>query len=191
MKKKNPSDKNRIGAAALKLIAAKGWNKTDLPSIAKASKTSLTRVQKICPDMYQLAALLVQYVTDETARNIGKIDADQSPHDRLFEVLMARLDVLQKNRQAFLAIMLAIPRDYRLATSLISAQMQAMQALLKLTELGNGGYRDTLSTAGLMVVYLAALLVWKRDETIDMSRTMAVCDKLLKRACKAAEILFR
>lgn len=47
-----------------------------------------------------------------------------------------------------------------------------------------------LKTKGLSLVYLNTVRVWLRDETPDLSKTMAALDKNLQRADQAAAMIF-
>ena len=58
----------------------------------------------------------------------------------------------------------------------------AAQALLEAAGIGTGGWTGACRVKGLAVVYAGTFAAWLRDETEDMSKTMAALDRNLGRA---------
>lgn len=190
-KKKSPDIKNHLIAAALRLAATHSWADLTLEQIAKAANISSAQAMAIFSTKDDLLTALVVHIDDEVTVTIGKPATKGTARDRLFEVMMARFDVLQKYRPAILGIITAAKRDPSLLRTLIPAQAQAMRKMLALANLKQDGVKEILATAGLLTTYAASLHCWERDDTKDMSRTMATLDKYLRRADKLAEIIFR
>ena len=176
--------------AVLKLAAERGWNGVTLDLVAKAAKVSLAHIKKNFKTANDLLPVIVRYVTDEVASAIGKPDRKASPHDQLFDVMMARFDVLQKHRAGILAITKAMRRDPAMFCILIPAQRQEMRRMLDLAGIEQVGPVRLAAPAGLWVIYMVTLRIWQGDETIDMAKTMAGLDRALRFTGRAAEILF-
>jgi hypothetical protein len=185
------STEQNFAETTLRLIAKNGWESLSLEAIAKASKSSVANVKKHFGDKSKIIPFLVTYVTRATIKSVGKVDVSQTPRDRLFEIMMARCDVLQQNRIAFQAIVKALKNDSRTAASLLLAQREAMQSMLHHVGLADHGLRQHITVVGLMGVYAATVWAWHRDETIDMSRTMAALGRALSAANRLADIVFR
>jgi len=191
MPKTNQNSEKKICAAALRLTASHGWSPLTLEHIAKTAKIPVAQVKKLCADKNALLSLLVRYIDDNVKAAVGKPDMRATSHDRLFEVMMARLDILQTHRKTILDIIAETKRDPSLARILLPAQHQAMQNMLALAGLKEEGIKQFFATTGLLTIYVGVLCQWERDETKDMSKTMATLDRYLRRAEKAAEIFFR
>jgi hypothetical protein len=82
-----------------------------------------------------------------------------------------------------------LPRDPALALWL-GAQIPASMAwMLEAAGLEATGPKGAARAHGLAVVWLAAVRAWEKDDTQDLSPTMAALDRALDRADKAARSL--
>ena len=179
----------KICEAAFRLIAQNGWNKLSVGSVFKAAKIPPAQFLKQFADKNALLPLLLDYISRESFARCDEALASSSMHDRIFDVLMARFDVLQQNRKAVLSVFESARRNSKMALVLASAQIDAMKRTSKLI----AGTKHTkcadMKPIGLWVIFLAAFRVWQSDETLDMSKTMAALDKYLRYAERVAKLL--
>ena len=194
-KVKNDFEK-KIAHAALRVAASRGWKAVTLDQIAKAAKVPVVTIKKNFKSANEILPAIIRTVTAETATHLGKPDIRASPRDRIFEVMMARFDVLQKYRKAIVSIIVESRRDSGMLCVLFPAQSQAMREMLTLAGLDKNQLKqpEWVTAAGMGAIYLAALRIWHRDETLDMARTMASLDRYLRwgeKATELAEIFFR
>jgi AcrR family transcriptional regulator len=181
----------KICDVALKLAARRGWSALTLEEIAAAAKIAPAAFRKHFADKNQILPAVVRQIDRHAAAVAGKTSAKSAPHDRLFEIMMARFDALQKERRGILAILTDASRDPALARSIVPAQWRSMQEMLDLARLCPQGLRRIAAAVGLMGVYYRTLCAWKRDETPDMAKTMAALDRALRQAETIAEMIFR
>jgi hypothetical protein len=66
--------------------------------------------------------------------------------------------------------------------------MLSMSWMLEAAGISSAGLKGLLRTKGLAMVYLNTVRVWVRDETPDMSKTMAALDQNLRRAERVAAL---
>jgi ubiquinone biosynthesis protein COQ9 len=181
----------KICIAALRLSSSRGWKNVTLELIAKAAKVPSVQMKKRFAGKNDVLVAIMHFVTDKAVAAAGKMDRHSPPRDRLFDLLMARFDILQKHRKGILGIMAWASRDSGIMCVLLPAQKQDMQKILAHAGLDQEGLGQPLAVMGLWIIYLAALRVWRQDETLDMAKTMAALDRYLRYADKAAEIIFR
>ena len=60
--------------------------------------------------------------------------------------------------------------------------LRSLAWMLEVAGIGSGGFSGSARVKGLAVVYAATFATWLRDETEDMSKTMAALDRNLARA---------
>jgi len=108
--------------------------------------------------------------------------ADGPPRDRLFDLLMRRYDALNGQREGVKALLRALPFDPGTAAMLACATRNSMGWLLQAAGATATGLRADLQAKGLTAVWLWGLRAWERDETDDLSQTMAAVDQALGRA---------
>jgi ubiquinone biosynthesis protein COQ9 len=158
--KPSPSDpKAALREALLRMVAAGGWRDLSYADIAKDAGLSLAAAYEAYPSK---AAILTGIGRDIDARLFASLDEDPldgSPKDRLFDLLMRRFDALNEHREAYAALAWGLPRTP--------------------VEAGCLGLRGAFRIEGLGALYACALRVWLKDESADLSKTMAELDKRL------------
>lgn len=172
------TEKAKISAAFLRLVARKGWDGVTVVAVAKQAGISPASFKKRFAEPVEIIPLVVDGVTRE-ALAASEAPAG-NPHDALFDLMMARFDVLQKNRKAILALADAARRDRPLAIALGRSVWEAIHTTIDAAEI-NAPSRS-LSALGLTAVYGWAFWTWRQDKTRDMSKTMAALDRALKLA---------
>jgi AcrR family transcriptional regulator len=166
--------------ATLKLAAEKGWRDLALADIAAASGLSLAELYALFPSRQ---AILDSYSRAIDAEVLAEAEAPEgSARDRLFDVLMRRLDKLEPHKAALERISEDTLRDPLAAACSLVRLRRSMAAMLEAAGISAGGLRGTLRSKGLSAVFLAALRAWFRDDTADKSKTMATLDRALGRA---------
>ncbi|MDR3425786.1 MAG: hypothetical protein P4M13_12070 [Alphaproteobacteria bacterium] len=182
-KNAHSSENVKICAAALRLAAAKGWEQATLDAIAKGAKLSLAKLKQRFVALPDIAALIVAEITREA---LAAAKPAGSAHDVLFDLLMSRFEIMQKNRKAILSIADAARRDVKLSRALARASLQSAYALIDAAKIP--APPRPLLALGLSAVHGWAFLVWRRDDSRDMAKTMAALDRGLRLAGKAAGI---
>jgi AcrR family transcriptional regulator len=178
-------------AAALDLAAEQGWRRLRLAEIAARAGLALHEIR---PHFACKTALLAAAIAEIDRRVLERetaFETDDTPHDRLFEVLMRRFDALVPHRDAVAAILRDLPGDPLSLLLVAPGALASMGWMLEAAGLSAGGVMGALRAKGLAVVWLATLRVWLRDDTSDLARTMAALDRNLRRAGCAASLLDR
>ena len=115
------------------------------------------------------------------AQQGGRASGEESPRDRLFDVLMRRFDGLEPMKPALRAI--AESRIDPLPTLVaLAALPQSMRWMMEAAGLSPTGPGGTLQLSGLCLLYAAVFRVWLRDEGADLDKTMRALDQALRRA---------
>ncbi|MFY9287636.1 MAG: TetR family transcriptional regulator [Alphaproteobacteria bacterium] len=182
---------NKIAKAALQLLAKNSWQALTLEQIAKAAKVSTQKIKKTFSHKNDLLPAFIRYMDQETASHISKPSLRAPPHDRLFDVLMTRFEILQKHRTAILKLADEVKRDPSLLRLTLPTEIKAMQKVLHLAGLHEEGPQELIATTGLLALYGIVLCTWQNDQTHDLSKTMATLDRHLRYAGKIADIIFR
>ena len=180
-----PSDPGKhVIEVALNLAAEKGWRDLALVDIADAAGLSLAEVYGLYPSKQ---AILDAYLRGIDRAVLEETEAPEgSAKDRLFDVLMRRLDKLEPHKEGLSRIGEDSARDPLAVLCGLGRLDRSMAAMLEAAGVSAGGLGGLLRTKGLSAVYLRALRAWFRDETTDKSKTMAALDKGLGRAERLA-----
>ena len=178
-------DKALIGAA-FQLAAEKGWRAVSVATAARAAALPLARARERFPGK---AVILLRFgrLADQAA--LVEAPAEGVARDRLFDLLMHRIDTLQAHRQGVLALLRALPAEPPTALLLALATSRSMRWMLETAGISATGLRGEVRVRGLTAVWLWTLRAWQGDASEDLSATMAALDTALRRAEQAAEWL--
>ena len=170
-------------ASALTSAGSDGWRSVTVASAARAAALPLPQARARFPNK---AAILLRFgrMADQLA--LEETLDDEPVRGRLFALLMRRFDALQAQRDGVLAVMRALPFDPCTAVLLTCATRRSMRWMLQAAGVTATGLSGELRVKGLMAVWLWAMRAWERDDTEDLTSTMAALDTALARAEKAA-----
>jgi AcrR family transcriptional regulator len=173
-------------AAAFQLAADKGWRHVSVAAAARAAELPLAQARERFPGR---AVLLLRFgrLADKSA--LAEIPSLGSVRDRLFDLLMRRIDLLQSHRAGVLALLRALPFEPPTALLLAVATRRSMRWMLEAADVNTRGIRGELRVRGLLAVWLWVVRAWQADESEDLAATMAALDTALRRAEQAAEWL--
>ena len=175
-------------AAGFAQAAELGWRRVTIPDAARAAGLPLARARARFPGR---ATLLVRFgrIADQAA--LAELATDGTVRDRLFDLVMRRIDVLQAHRAGVLALVRALPCEPPTAVLLSCATRSSLRWLGQAAGVELRGLRGELKLRGLVAVWLWTLRAWERDDSADLSATMAALDQALARAEQAARWLHR
>ncbi len=175
--------------AFTRLIAEKGFADVALRDVAEAAGLGLAELYKLYPDKVALvSAFLAKIDAEVLAGTPAKSDPEETARDRLFDAMMRRYDVQRPYREALASIRRAGLRDPMLALAIGPALRRSMAAMLEAASVPSEGLTGALRQNGLLAIHAAVSRVYDKDETTDLSKTMAALDSRLKTAERWAQL---
>jgi hypothetical protein len=168
---------------AFAIAAKEGWASVSVIGAARAGALPLEQARRRFPGRNAILLRFGQY-----ADSLALQDAPEAgpTRERLFDLLMRRFDALQTHRAGVLALLHGLPADPPTALLLAAATGKSMVWMLSAAGVKTTGLRGLLATDGLVAVWLYTLRAWQRDDSPDLSTTMAALDRALSRAEQAA-----
>ncbi len=170
-------------AAVFDFAGRKGWRATSVAAAAREAGLDLGRARLRCPG---LGAVLMRFGQLADAAALRDAPATGPARDRLFDMLMRRIDVLQAHREGMLALLRALPADPRRAMLLACLSQRSMGWMLEAAGISARGPLGALRSKALLGVWLWTLRAWQGDESADLGATMAALDTALRRAEQVA-----
>jgi len=183
------TEREKIVAAFLSLLAEKPFGTIGFPAIAKEAGVSLAALRGEFPSTLAILAAHIK-ATDRAvlAEDAGDM-ADEPARDRLADVLMRRLDVLAPHRAAVRSLLRSARRDPPLALALNALAVRSQRWMLNAAGISASGPIGMLRAQGLTVLFAAVLDTWTHDDERGQARTMAVLDRALARGERFAGLL--
>jgi ubiquinone biosynthesis protein COQ9 len=172
--------------AAFRLAGDHGWRTMNVVAAAREAGLSLVEARERFPSR---AAILLRF--GRLADQAALIDAatEGTVRDRLFDLLMRRFDLMQTHRAGVKALLRFLPIHPPVALLLTCATKRSMRWMLQAAGLPATGSRGAIQVRGLLAVWLWGVRAWERDDSDDLSGTMAAVDTALKRAEQIASWL--
>lgn len=182
-----PSD-DALLAGFWRALAATGWHGLSMRQVAAEAGTDTATLRRRFASPQEM--LLAHGRLVDAAVLAGTVpDPHATPRDRLFDVLMRRLDEMQPHRAGIVQLLGELPRSPLLSLFLAPHLASSMAWMLEAAGLEASGVRGAARVQGLVLVWLAAVRAWEGDENADLSATMAALDRALDQADRAARWL--
>lgn len=169
-------------ASAFTLAAERGWSETSVTAAARAADLPLDRARSRFMGRAGILARFGQ-IADQAALAHAANEGDN--RDRLFDLVMRRIDVLQAHRAGVLALREYLPLKPGLTLMLAAATAGSMAWLLEAAGVPANGVRGSLRVQGMTAAWLYVMRAWQSDESEDLGGTMAALDRALDRAVQA------
>jgi len=183
------SDRDKIIAAFLGLLGEKRFEQIGLIEIAERAGVSLVQLRG---EFRAPIAILAAFVKDidraVLAQDFSDM-AEEPPRERLFDVLMRRLEALGTQREAVRSLVRSAARNPVLALALNGLAVRSQQWMLAAAGIGASGPRGMARAQGLAVLFGSVLRTWVRDDDPGLARTMAALDRALGRGHRLAGLL--
>jgi hypothetical protein len=174
--------------AAFAVGAENGWRKVSTAAAARYAGLDLVRARTRLPGH---GAILKRFGVLADAYALTGALTEGSVKDRLFDILLRRFDFLQLHRAGMVALMRVLPLDAPLAAWLGHETLRSMGWILEGAGVSATGLTGSVKKRGLAVVWGWGLRAWLKDESEDLSATMAAVDVALLRADQIASAFMR
>jgi AcrR family transcriptional regulator len=167
---------------ALALVEERGWRAFSLAGVARRAGVPLARVYAELPTRAAVLDALGRRV-DEAMLGIEPDELDgMSPRERVFELVMRRLDALAPYKGALRALRADAGGDLGLAGRALGNLGRATAWLVDASGAELGPLRRAGAGPVLAIVYGRVFDSWLEDDTPDLARTLAELDKGLRQA---------
>lgn len=166
--------------ATLTLLADRPYQDVTLLAIAQEAGVSLAELNRHFATRGAILAAFARRIDQEVLAAETSDMADETPRDRLFDILMSRLDALRPHREALRSLMRSARRDPQLALELNRLSMRSQAWMLAAAGLTATGLRGRIAVQSLVAAFAKVLSVFLKEEDVGMPRTMAALDQELK-----------
>ena len=174
----------KIAEDTLKKLHKKSWDKLTLDDVLDKK----FKKKKIINTKNDLLKNINRYVDNSLIEKTKNIESS-STKDMLFEVLMARFDILQENRISFIKIFEALKKSPKKIFKLFPSFLESMIVTAELAKFNVNGVKGTIRLKGLFLVYLITFYSWINDNTFSLEKTMNALDKNLDQVEKFSKYI--
>ena len=178
------SERAKAIDALMALLADQSFEQIGLAEVAGRAGLKLSQLRA---EFGSVLAIFAAHVKDIDRAVLAGGDADMTeepPRERLFDVLMRRLEALAPYKEAVRSVMRSARRNPGLALALNAMAVRSQSWMLEAAGIGAHGPRGALRAQGAALMFARVLSVWVDDEEEGLDRTMAALDRGLASAAR-------
>jgi AcrR family transcriptional regulator len=175
------TDRERIIAALMGLLAEKRFEEIGFGDIAGRAGVSLAVLRG---EFGSKLAMLAAHMKEMDRAVLGQQDADMAeepPRERLFDVLMRRIEAMAPYRESIRSLMKSASCNPGLAFALNGLAVRSQTWMLTAAGIDAAGPRGTIRAQGTAMLFASVLRTWVDDEDEGLARTLAALDRALAR----------
>jgi AcrR family transcriptional regulator len=182
-------NRQKIIDAFMGLLAVRPIEEIGFADIASRAGLSLAELRDEFNSVLSILAAHIKDIDRKVLADSGSDMEDESPRERLFDVLMRRIEALTDNKAAVRSLLRSAQYDPPLALALNGMAVRSMEWMLTAADIDAAGTRGLIRAQGLAVLYSRVLRVWLRDDDEGLARTMAALDRQLSNGQRWAGFL--
>jgi AcrR family transcriptional regulator len=175
------SRRETIVEAFTALLAEKRFEAIGLGEIAARADVTLAELREEFVSPLAIIGAFVKTIDRQVLAGGDADMAEEPPRERLFDVLMRRLEALTPHKDAVRSLMRSARGNPGLALALGCVGTQSQQWMLTAADIDAAGPRGMIRAQGLAMLYARVLRVWVDDDDPGLARTMATLDRELAR----------
>ncbi|CAN7587247.1 TetR/AcrR family transcriptional regulator [Bosea sp. LjRoot9] len=178
-----PSDpRKRAIEALMRLAANRAWSEIELGDIAAEAGLSLSSLRGLFPSKLAMLGGLTRLVDDAVLAGSSDDLAGEPIRERLFDLVMRRLDALAPYKAGLRRIMPVIRRDPLTLAALNRGAVNSWRYMLASAGIPTEDALGGLRVQGAVLLMARVGETWLGDDEPELSRTMARLDRELKTA---------
>lgn len=173
------SDREKAISALMALLATRRFEDIGLAEVAGQAGIKLSQLRAEFGSTLAIFAAHAKEIDRLVLAGTDAMMEDESPRERLFDVLMRRLDALAPYKEAVRSLMISARRNPGLAFALNAMSVRSQHWMLEAAGINASGPRGALRAQGAALMFARVLSVWVDDEDQAHDRTMAALDRSL------------
>lgn len=182
---------DRLIDAMLDRVVQDGWSAVTLDAIAARAGMTPPDAYALCADRGQLLDAYARRVDVMACRDAQPGSDPAARYDELLDILMRRFEALQVHRDAVQRLVREVPADPKTLLRRLPQSQRSFAFLAAAAGYPGAGIPGALFAKMLSAVWLATQRDWLRDDTPDLSVTMASLDRHLGRAIDLIDPVIR
>lgn len=173
---------HRAALAFVDEVGVQGWASATLDGAALRAGMTLADLVAAGGDRWSLLGHFGRAIDQAAIREAEADGGSQAVRDRLFGLLMARLDALTPHREGIAALARAARTDPGLAAFFACRLPRAIGLLAEVAGVRTTGLAGQARVRALSALYLSVVRTWLDDDSEDLGPTMKALDAALARA---------
>lgn len=181
------SARDAIVQALMRLAATRPWDTIEVTDIAREAGVSLAAFRDLFPSKGAVLGAFSRMIDKEVLADPMDDLAGEPARERVFDVMMRRIDALTPYKPALRRIFGAVRTDPLALAALNQVGLNSQRFMLAAAGVSTEGPRGRLKLQGAALVFARTLDTWLDDDDPALAKTMARLDRELKRGERVLE----
>jgi len=183
------SERERVIDAFMALLGERAIEEIGFGNIAARSGVSLAQLRNLFGSKMAIVAAHMKEIDRAVLGGVEADMAEEPPRERLFDVLMRRLEALTPHKAAMRSLRDSAARNPGLALALNGLSVRSQQWMLAAADIPAYGPSGALRAQGLALLFFSVLGTWVKDDDPGLARTMSALDGALGRGERLVGLL--
>ena len=180
------STRDAIIDALFELAAERDWKDISVSDVADRAGVTLADFRDAYPSKGAVLGGFSRMIDQTVLRQVSDDLASETAKERLFDILMRRLDAMAPYRLGLQGVADWVQGDPFAAAALNRPAINSMRFMLEASGINTEGQAGALKTQGLVLAWGRVMSVWLKDEDPGLAATMAALDRELTRGATLA-----
>jgi AcrR family transcriptional regulator len=178
--------RGKIVDALMELAAERRFEDISVRDICKTAGVSLADFRDAFPSKGAVLAGFSRRIDRAVLAEHGEELADETPRERLFDILMRRLEAMAPYREGVREAAGWLRREPAAALAMNQVVISSMRFMLEAAGIEAHGAAGVIKLQGLALAWARMIRIWLDDDEPALPKTMAELDRLLTRGEQAA-----
>ncbi len=175
-----PKDtRDALVEALMELAGERNWDDVTISDVATRANVSLSTFRDFFPSKGAILAAFFRKIDKAVLEGQGEDIIGEPAKERLFDVLMRRLDALKPYKLGVEGVFEWVRRDPIAAAAINRLTVNSMRFMLEAAGIDTEGAVGAVKLQGLALAWGRILPVWFRDDDPGLASTMAALDREL------------
>jgi AcrR family transcriptional regulator len=183
------SDRDKAVDALMALLAEHPFEDIGLAEVAGRAGLKLSQLRAEFGSTLAIVGAHIKDIDRAVLAGGGGDMAEEPARERLFDVLMRRLEALAPYKEAVRSLLRSARRNPGLTLALNAMAVRSQQWMLEAAGIGASGAKGALRAQGAALMFARVLSVWFDDDEPGLDRTMAALGRGLASAERWAGFL--
>jgi AcrR family transcriptional regulator len=183
----SPSPREAVIEATMRLASDRPWNDIELADIAREAGVSLADLRDLFPSKGAILGGFSRMLDRKVLESPSDDLAGEPARERVFDVMMRRLDAMAPYKTALRRIVRALRFDPLSLAALNQSGLNSQRYMLAAAGISTEGPLGLLKLQGAVIVLANTMETWFEDDDPVQARTMARLDRELRRGERVIE----
>ena len=188
-KPRGTTDRDKAIHALMDLLAEQSFEQIGLAEVAGRAGLKLSQLRTEFGSTLAIVGAHIKDIDREVLAGGSADMAEEPARERLFDVLMRRLEALAPYKAAVRSLLRSARRNPGLALALNAMGVRSQKWMLEAAGIGASGPKGALRAQGAALMFARVLSVWFDDDEPGLDRTMAALGRGLTSAERWAGFL--